>query len=181
MNSEIFSILNLGPVQESRYRLISSQGPFEVRFYQRMLCAKISLTGSYNEALKNGLQHLEEFLDGNNFKVDKIEKHGPFFHIHKPEYLEIGIILPSMMSLLDAPKPINRSIKIEEISPGRVGVLRFNGKDEQEFYRKRSDELKKWLAHKGLRYGEYFRVMRPPEQLITIPFLRQNEVHLDLY
>jgi hypothetical protein len=181
MNSEFLSLLNVGPLQESRYKLIDSQGPFEIRFYQQMLCAKLSLSGSYGEVLKEGLRHLNEFIGGNNFKVHKIEKHGPVFHIHTPEHWEIGIILPSSMSAVSAPRPINRLIKIEEISPGRVGVLRFHGKDDQQLFFKRSEELKKWLVHKGLKHDGPFIITRPPGQLINIPFLRQNEVHLNVY
>jgi hypothetical protein len=173
------SLLNWRAQEESRFTLLSNQGPFEVRLYQRMLSARISVTGSFEEALGNGISHLNDYLEGNNFKVDRIENYGPYFQIHKVNHWEIGIILPTTMNASNAPKPINRLIKIEEISPGRVGVLRFKGQTSRETFHRRGEELKKWLNYKGLNAPGPVRISRH-DLTIPLPFFRHNEVHMDI-
>lgn len=179
MYSSILSLLNLNALEENRYTVLTSQGPFEVRFYPRMTCAKIALPGDFKAVLKEGLFHLEEYLSGNNFKVTKIECNSPYFHSDKVSAIEVGIILPSSMNAMNAPKPINRFVKIEEIPPGRVGVLKFKGSPDETIYQRRSEELKKWLSHKGFFHSGPYRGLRL-EFGLDIPFYRQNEVHFDL-
>lgn len=180
MNSMFMSLLNWKAQEESRFTLLAAQGPFELRSYQRMVCAKIAVTGSFEEALANGISHLNDFIEGNNFKVDKILNHGPFFQIHKVNHWEIGLILPTDMKLGTVPKPINRMIKIEELVPGRVGVLRFKGHTSRENFHRKGEELKKWLNYKGLSAQGPVRISRH-DLTLPLPFFRHNEVHMDVH
>lgn len=179
MNSMFMSLLNWKAQEEARFTLLHCQGPFEIRQYQRMICAKISVTGSFEEALANGINHLNDYLEGNNFRVDKIINHGPYFQIHKVNHWDIGLILPPEMKIVNAPKPINRMIKIEELLPGRVGVLRFKGHTSRELFHRRGEELKKWLNFKGLNGNGPVRISRH-DLTVPLPFFRHNEVHIDV-
>lgn len=180
MNSMFMSLLNWRAQEESRYTLIGCQGPFEMRAYQRMVCAKIAVTGSFEEALAMGINHLNDYTEGNNFKVDRILNYGPFFQIHQSNHWEIGLILPPSYKLATAPKPINRMVKIEEINSGRVGVLRFKGHTSRENFHRKGEELKRWITHKGLESSGPVRISRH-DLTVPLPFFRHNEVHVDIH
>jgi hypothetical protein len=63
----IRSLLNWGAHEEDRFTRIYNQGPFELRLYQKLLCAKISTNGIHDNALKSGLKELFGYIKGNNF------------------------------------------------------------------------------------------------------------------
>ena len=179
MNSMLLSLFNFKSPEEARYTLIMDQGPFEMRMYQRMICAKITLKDSYDKSLIHGIQTLEDYTGGNNFKVDRIINNGTFYHTHKADSWEIGLILPSDLNLAAIPKPINRAIKIEEIFPGKVGVLKFKGEPSEAIIERRGDELKRWLKFKGLKHQGPVRVERH-ELSFPLSFLKHSEVQLDV-
>lgn len=179
MYSAFLSLLNLNPLEELRYSVLLSQGPFEVRFYPRRTCLKFTLPGDFETSLKEGLNALEEYFSGNNFKVSKIERSGPFFFAPKADAWEISTWLPMGMNALTAPKPINRFVRIEEAPPCRVGVLKFGGPSDKDTFKRKSEELMKWLTHRKLSFTTPFRAYKP-DYALPVPFLRQNEVYLDL-
>lgn len=179
MNSIILSLLNLKAQDEARFSLMMTQGPFEVRLYQKLLCARVSLPGSFEEVLKEGMRHLSEYLEGTNFKVKKILHAGPLFQLQKNNDWEIGMVLPSEWNLLNIPKPISRYIKIEEWSPHTAGVLRYRGGLTPEVFQRKGEELKRWIKMKGLNSMGPVRVSRH-DHFLAVPFFRPNEVHLDI-
>lgn len=179
MNSMFLSLLNWKAQEEARFSLQYNQGPFEIRMYQRMVCASISLTGTFEESLANGIRQLSDYLEGNNFKVSKIQNCGPYFQIHKVTSWDIGLILPRSFTVMNAPKPINRLIRIEEINPVKVGVLRFKGNTSKEVFFRKGDELMRWLNFKGISPNGPLRIARH-DLSIPLPFFRNNEMHMDV-
>lgn len=179
MNSLITSLVNWKAQDESRFELMMSQGPFEVRLYPRLLCARVSLNGNFEETIKSGMKHISDYLEGTNFKVKKILHAGPCFHMQRAELWDVGMILPSHLDIHSVPKPINRLIRIEEWSPATVGVLRFRGVLGSDVLERKGTELKRWIQKKGFQSFGVPRVFRH-DFMIQIPFFRPNEVHLDL-
>lgn len=179
MNSIILSLLNLKAQDEARFSLMMSQGPFEVRLYQKLLCARVSLPGSFEEALKEGVRHLSEYLEGTNFKVRKILHAGPLFQLQKNNDWEVGMVLPPEWDIFSVPKPISRFIKIEEWAPHAVGVLRYRGSLTPDIFHRKGEELKRWIKKKGLNSIGPVRLSRHDHFWAT-PFFRPNEVHLDI-
>lgn len=159
-----------------RFTVLDEQGPFELRFYQRMICAKVNLPGSFEETLRKGMQYLIDYLSGNNFKVLQIKRPGHLFHIYKVNSWDIGMVLPAEIS---PPKPINRMIKIEELPPAKMATLRFNGPVNSEIIERRGEDLKKWLT---------FRRMNPlgpllvaqHDSFLPFSFLKTNEVQMEV-
>ena len=179
MNSIISSLLNIKAQDEARFTLMMTQGPFEVRLYQKLLFARISLQGSFEEVMKNGMRHLSDYLEGTNFKVKKILHAGPFFQMQKNNEWDVGMVLPSEWDMLNIPKPISRLIKIEEWSPNTVAVLRYRGGLSPEVIQRKGEELKRWVKKKGLNSLGPVRVSRH-DHFLAVPFFRPNEVHLDI-
>ena len=173
------SLLNLRPLDHHRFSVLRNQGPFELRLYQKMVCAKVLMSGSFQEVVKVGMHHLYQYLEGNNFKVSKILHHGPYFQTHRSNAWEIGIILPAELELMTAPKPINRIIRIEEVPVQKVAALRYSGEISSERVIRKGEELKRWLWKNQLAVGGPLRFVRN-DLGPSLAFLRQSEVLLDV-
>lgn len=176
MNSMFLSLLNLKSAADTRFTVLAGQGPFELRYYQRMVCAKVNLQGPYEEAVKNGMQYLRDYLSGNNFKVLQIKNYGHLFHINKVNSWDVGLILPAEIS---APKPINRLIKIEELPAGKVATLRFNGPVNPEIIERRGADLRKWLNFRNMISNGPLKLAQH-DSLFPFSFLQMNEVQMEV-
>lgn len=179
MYSSLVSLLNFKTLEQGRYSVLLSQGPFELRFYQRMICAQMSLTGPYDEVFNIGTKYLQEYFDGNNFKVEKIENSGCFFQVKKENSWDLGIILPSSSSINNAPKPINRMIRIIGLPPAKVASLSFKGHQSREIFSRRGEELKRWIDYKGFSIKGPLRIMKVSTS--SLPFLRNYEVQYEIF
>lgn len=179
MYQALTSIFNFRVSGEHRYTVITSQGPFEIKLYERMTSAHMSLTGPYEEVMSIGTGYIQEYIEGNNLKVERIEGTGCFYQLMRDSIWELGVLLPSGLSAQSAPKPINKMIRISELPPGRFGTLKFNGQLSPELLLRKGEELKKWLDYKGLVVKGPLRIMRLGT--FPLPFIKNFEVQFELY
>lgn len=177
MNSEFLSLLNFKLGEEVIENFSTRQGPFEVRMNPRMICAKISIPNYESSSLSSSLKILGEYLDGNNFRVEMIQRHNSHFQTFKTNSVEVGYILCPSLKMADVPKPISRLIKIEECLSTRVGVLKFKGGADVDKIHRRGEELRKWLHHRGWKY---YGPLTFTTDNFLISNLRTNEVQIDL-
>lgn len=176
MISLLSSLISLKLPEEERYSVIDSQGPFEIRFYRRLACAKVFVPGDLSFAYSQGRKHLEDYLGGSNFRVEKITA-TPFYFLQKCfNGWEAGVVLNTFE---DVPRPINRLVKLTEFFPGKVGVLKFNGDISEEFVEKRKTDLVKWLNFRNYKSISDIRLFYK-DSLVTFPFERTKEVHINL-
>jgi hypothetical protein len=179
MISLLGSLLNLKGLEESRYTLLGSQGPFEIRLYQRMAVAKVMVQGDFNQAFQQGKKHLLDYLQGSNLRLEKIETSSLFFQTERQNAWEVGVILNSIRVNSEIPKPINRLVRLEEISPGKVATLKCNGVTSQEIFSERKNQLMKWLNLKSYSVNGPARIFHHSSSM-PIPFLRDKEVMIDI-
>lgn len=178
MNLMFPSLLRPKIDEDLRFTRLTSHGPYEVRLYQKMWSAKVSIQGEFNEAFKEGCQLLIDYIEGNNFKVARIGRPTSFFQVHKSSTWDIGMILPKTFTALNTPKPINRMVKIEELSPGKVGVLRYRGKTSRDIFHQKGDELAHWLLGRGLRTNGPLKVNL--DNLMPLNYFKNNEIHVEI-
>lgn len=173
------SFLGQRSMDSERFRLLLRQGPFELRLYERMICAKIPFEPPFESSSKEAFEHLSRYLQGNNFKTDKILNHGPFFQVHKNNSWEMGIILPKDLDFHHVPKPIHRFIKIEELPPCRVASLKHRGGDSITDILERGETLKRWLTKHELSISSPVRLARYHSSL-PWSFFSHQEVLFDV-
>lgn len=179
MHQALTSIFNLRVSGDTRYSLLTSQGPFEIKLYERMTSVGMSLTGPYEEVMSIGNRYIKEYLEGNNLKVERIERPGCFYHLMKDSIWELGVLLPSGFNIQSAPKPINKMIRVTDLPPGRFGTLKFKGELSPDLIVRKGEELKKWLDYKGLSTKGPLRIMKL--SALSVPFRRNYEVQFELY
>lgn len=173
------TLLNLKSHDHSRFSVLREQGPFELRLYQKMVCAKVQMKGNFHEVLKIGMHHLYQYLEGNNFKVSKILHYGPYFQIHRSNAWEVGIILPKEIDFLTAPKPLSRIIQIEEVYPQKVAALKFSGEISSERVIRKGEELKRWLWKNQFKVDGPLRFIRN-DLGPSLAIFRHSEVLFDV-
>jgi hypothetical protein len=89
-------------------------------------------------------------------------------------------VLPASYSIETAPAPLNEDVRLASLPQKRVAVIRFSGLWDEELNNEKTQQLEKWMASKSLtpmsnsRWAGY----NPPW---TLPFLRRNEVMIDVY
>lgn len=96
--------------------------------------------------------------------------------------LYMSFVLPSKYQRLDQlPRPNNPQVKLEEIPAKTVAVHRFSGMTGDEAVQQKFQELKHHLAQDKIKVTpnspEILARYNPPW---TIPFLRTNEVQLEI-
>lgn len=83
--------------------------------------------------------------------------------------------LPSAVAAKGAPEPLAQRVRIVEVAPSTLAVVRFSGGLSQNVEVKRTEELINRAARSGWRAAgaPFLQAYDPP---FTIPFLRRNEI-----
>lgn len=159
------------------YQTIKSEDAFELRHYPQLLVAKVLVSGPFEDAYKRGSEILDDYLQGNNYKKEKLQKKVPFKLTSRPDGWEVSCILPPYHSSATAPKPIGESIRFEQVQPKQVAVVSFPGKARYAAMMKKMEELKCWAQESELKVGPSSHIVVYNPTFLS--FLRKNEIHLD--
>jgi isocitrate dehydrogenase kinase/phosphatase len=91
----------------------------------------------------------------------------------------MAFVLPQGYSVASAPLPLDTAVIIKEIPGKKTAVIRYSGNLSEAGIEEKAEELKKWLDERG-----YQAISAPRsaayDPLWTLPFLRRNEVHIDI-
>jgi hypothetical protein len=91
----------------------------------------------------------------------------------------VRFIMPSSWSLDTLPTPNDERVTLKPIPPKRMAVIRFSGTANDNLIRSKTDELRKYTSDQKLAtVGEPTLAFYNPPW--TLPFLRRNEVMLEL-
>ena len=89
--------------------------------------------------------------------------------------------MPSKYTMDNLPKPLDPAITLAQVPAKKVAVIQFTGSfDDLEKRSKKAEELSKWIASQPqyTKAGEpVFAGYDPP---FTLPFLRRNEVMIEI-
>ena len=156
------------------YRVVRSDGKFELRDYPAMTVAETPMGG--NGGGDNGsFMRLFRFISGKNQDQQKISMTTPVFMSGTGTNATMAFVMPAKFKASEVPKPEDQQVRVRELEPGCFAVLRFSGGRNQTNAVRALVRLQQWMQSEGLKelsppiYG-YFD---PPW---TPPFLRRNEV-----
>ena len=184
--------------EEPKYSLIEKDGAFEVRAYDSKLIAEVVVEGEMSEATSQGFRLIADFIFGNNTalsgKSEKISMTAPVTVENRSEKIamtapvaiqskqkgwRVWFVMPSHFTLATLPKPNNPLVVIKPIAAKRYAVVRFSGWVDDEKMQAKLKDLSAWLTVKKLTSKGQPELARynPPW---TLPFLRRNEVMLEI-
>lgn len=183
----ITGIFGLRLGEEPEYYLIRSNGEMEIRKYSHLTLATISVP--FNEdpesAETKAYQALNGYLLGKNDSGEHIDMTASLLREETklPDgdgFLTMSFILPNRFNLKNAPRPTDQRIKLHQKGAQMVACRSFNGPADEKKVQKYNSELRNWLG----QYSSYraesqvkIAVYNRPQ---TLPFLRKNEVHIDV-
>ena len=179
---------------EPDFKLILQEGPFSVREYPALVVAEVTVAGTQDQAANAGFRLLAGYIFGGNTPREKIAMTAPVVQQRSTEGENIAMtapvtqsgkdgrwtvrfVMPSGYTLQTLPKPNDARVKLLELPPARVAVVRFSGLVSERDVERQTGLLREFMASKKLRAAGEPSLARynPPW---TPWFLRRNEVML---
>jgi len=148
----------------------------------------------YGQAGNTAFRRLAGYIFGNNSARSKIPMTAPVIQEKTSEKIpmtapviqersakgwRMAFVLPARYTLEAAPKPLDPNVAVKQEPACKVAVLRYSGWLSERKLETNAARLMKWIEQKQ------YRATPPPRSAAydppwTLPFLRRNEVHIDL-
>ena len=192
------SVVGISNVEEAAYTVVIKDDNFELRDYDAMIIVETTIDDDFENAGNKAFRRLFAYITGDNVANSEIAMTAPV--IADPagtspsteiamtapvlqEYSQGGwryaFVLPADLTLETAPKPLDDNVRLAEVPGNKVAVIQFSGLWSEESMQDKTSALNDWISANNLtassepRWAGY----NPPW---TIPFLRRNEVMIDV-
>ncbi|MEI6691544.1 MAG: heme-binding protein [Chlorobium sp.] len=188
------SVLGKRTANEPHYKVCEEDGAYEIRQYGDMIIAETTVEGTYGQTSGPAFSRLAGYIFGKNLAKQKIAMTAPVLQeaLHEkiamtaPVLQEkrgrawvMAFVMPEGYTLESAPIPLDPEVKLRQVRGKMVAVISYSGLHSENNLRKYAEKLTIWLEKKGYNVlsGSRAASYDPPW---TIPFLRRNEVHIDI-
>jgi len=187
-------------IEEPKYRVLEQSGKLELRSYEPMIIAEVTIDGTMKQASNRGFRLIADYIFGNNTSVQgeeqKISMTAPVTMEQRPATEKIAMttpvtmaqsegtdadqwrmhfVMPSEYTMATLPTPNNPRVQVREIPIQNYAAIRFSGFTGEKKVERKTQELLAWMQAKGLQAVGAPELARynPP---ITPPLFRRNEV-----
>jgi hypothetical protein len=199
--STLLSILALTAIampshatEEPEYQVVREFGGIEVRQYAAYTVAEVVVPGPAGDAGNQAFPILAGYIFGKNkgerkFAMTapvtqtavgvKLEMTAPVTQTTAPGGFLVQFVLPKGVTVATAPEPLDARIRLREVLPRQVAVIRYSGFWSESNYNDHLAQLQAALRAADLAWtGEpvYSRYNAP----FTPWFMRRNEIWLHL-
>ena len=190
-------------IEEPAFDTVKSSGDFEVRRYAPRIVAQAEVEGDLWGASNDGFRVIAGYIFGNTVSVtgagaEKIAMTAPVttepvaekIAMTAPVTMEpsgdgtggryrMHFVMPAQYTMATLPRPKDERVKLLELPPPRMAVVKFSGFSGEGKVREKTDERLAWVKTEGLEAAGPVQLARydPPW---TLPFLRRNEVMVPL-
>ena len=158
-----------------------------------MIAAEAAIVGERKSAINEGFRLIAAYIFGANKPMSKITMFAP---VHKQGKETIAMtapvtqqvennawlvrfIMPKRWTMETLPQPDDLRVRLVSVPAKRVVVICFSGLATATLIQAKTDEIRAYVAEHGLdtRGEPVLAFYNPPW---TLPFLRRNEVMLEL-
>jgi effector-binding domain-containing protein len=188
------SVFGIRSADEPNYQVLNDYGHIQIRHYPALVVAQTEVNADYKNSSSQGFQRLAGYIFGNNKKQQQMTMTAPVIQEQEAETMAMtapviqqksgpvwlmAFVLPQGYSLSTAPEPLDSAVVIKEIPDKKVAVIQYSGSLCEQGIEEKSEELKNWLSEQGYKAISPSRsaAYDPPW---TLPFLRRNEVHINI-
>jgi hypothetical protein len=188
------TVMGIRSSEEAPYQLVLESGDIQIRQYQPVLIAETVIEASYAESGNIGFKRLAGYIFGDNVQKQKMAMTTPVLREATSENIAMtapvlqqkvgnqwvmAFVMPSNYTLETLPEPLDAKVVIKQLPAKKVAVLRYSGSLTLEKIAENSKRLTEWLVQNNYQPLSPARsaAYDPPW---TLPFLRRNEVHVDI-
>ena len=168
-------------VERPKYQTVIAEKNIEIRDYAPMIVAEVEVPGDRDVAIKEGFRLIADYIFGNNSSAQKVamtspvtQQAGEKIAMTAPVTQQgdqgswrVRFMMPASHTLETLPKPSNAAVTLKEIPAGKESLAHH------------TEELSQFISAKGLKAASTptYAFYNPPW---TLPFLRRNEVMVDV-
>lgn len=179
-----------------KYKVLKSEGAYEIRAYDSYIIAKTTVEGNYKEASSKAFRILAGYIFGKNKKNESLNMTSPVqikkssvklnmtapvqISEKKSGFYSMSFVMPRKYTLDSLPKPLDESITFEQVETKIIATYTYSWFATDKRNKQKAKLLQNWIkaqtkykAKSSFTYAGY----NPPW---TIPFLRKNEVMIEL-
>jgi hypothetical protein len=185
-------------IEQPEYAVLSSSGNREVRRYEARIVAETTGEGTREEALNEAFSILAGYIFGGNVPAARIAMTAPVTQSREAERIAmtapvlqqkseegepagwiVQFTMPTRYRIDDLPRPTDGRVRIREVPPSTMAVIRFSGLARSNALQKKERELREFMAGEKLdAAGEaVYAFYNPP---LTPPPFRRNEVLIEV-
>ena len=187
-------VLNVMAIEEAPYKVVKSDGIFELREYAPQILAEVIVDGELEDAGDTAFRPLFKYISGENRSRSKISMTAPVSQESTGEKIAmtapvsqeksqgkwaVSFMMPASYTMETIPAPDNPAIKLRQVPARRIAAVRYSGFWSEEKYQLNLSKLESWLRDNKLTAaGEpVWARYNPP---FTLWFLRRNEILIPL-
>jgi len=186
------SYLVIWNIEEPAYTVIEKKDGYEIRTYAPYIKAGVTVSGTYDEATRQGFRLIADYIFGNNVAKESISMTTPVLESKASSekiamttpVLEtatgsttrkIAFVLPSKYTLETLPRPNNSAVTLTPVPTRTVAVLRFTWYPTANRIEQKTELLKKYLARDTKNITGPVETARynPP---LSMPLTLRNEI-----
>ena len=183
-------------VKTPSYSVLQKSGRIEIRHYEPMLVAQVSVTGDRRDALSIGFRTLAKYIFGANHPVQSgyddqkiamtapVEQSSSKIAMTAPvesqpqagDHWLVRFVMPSQYTIATIPRPDNPDVDLIEQPAKTVVAIRFSGVASTHKLNAERAKLDAYIEKHNLQtQGEpTYAYYNPPW---TLPILRRNEIY----
>ena len=142
--------------ESAEYKVLLSEGKFEVREYPDLMLAATGTDGGAGDS-SGSFMKLFRYISGANESKQKIAMTTPVFMERQASgtqaagsLVQMGFVLPKAVAAGGAPKPQAPQVELRKRPGGRFAVVRFSGMMNSKAVEDHAAQLRSWMESKGL-------------------------------
>lgn len=194
-------------IEEPRYEVLISDGPFEIRRYAPMLVAETFVDGDMDKASNKGFRLIADFIFGNNQlpgsdlkskiamtapvtvepQSSKIAMTAPVTvepqsadaRLESAQRWRIHFVMPSSYTLENIPKPRNDAVRLRVIPAKYFAVHKFSWLNTQSRVKQKTQEVLQWAQQRSLQVLGAPQLARYDPPWI-LPMFKRNEIMVEV-
>jgi len=192
------TVFGIRTSEEASYNVLREEGHIELREYDEVVVAETIVKADFDEAGGIAFRRLFNYISGANAaqtkiamtapvladpaeatEGDKIPMTTPVLGQKQDDGWRYMFVLPATYTKDSAPTPTDPAVRLVSVPRKKVAALRYLGSWSEQSTDENSQELLEWIETNGLATASAPRAAGydPPW---TIPFLRRNEVLIDI-
>jgi SOUL heme-binding protein len=188
----IGSYLVIWSIEEPAYTVLEKKDGYEIRTYEPYIKAEVTVSGTYDEATRQGFRLIADYIFGNNLAKESISMTAPVLESKTASekiamttpVLEtatgntsrkIAFVLPAKYTLETLPRPNNSAVSLIPVPARTVAVLRFTWYPTADRIEQKTAKLKSFLARDNQQITDLVETARynPP---LSMPLTLRNEI-----